>query len=180
MTPLPILLPAHPSCTECELHSGARNPGVPSVHLPESLPFSRTTPVVAVLGMNPGLQEDRTNTPFVGPSGRLLRDVYLRDIIPNACVFLLHPLLLPTQAPPLPHLLHHSLLTRPDLHRRRPLSHHATHPPLRRRPCPLHHHQVLLRQALVPDLRLHPAGHTHQLVGGLATLHHLPPSRRAP
>jgi uracil-DNA glycosylase family 4 len=40
--------------------------------------------------MNPGLQEDRTNTPFVGPSGRLLRDVYLRDIISNACVFLLN------------------------------------------------------------------------------------------
>jgi uracil-DNA glycosylase family 4 len=90
MTPLPILLPAHPSCTECELHSGARNPGVPSVHLPESLPFSRTTPVVAVLGMNPGLQEDRTNTPFVGPSGRLLREVYLKHITPHATVFLLN------------------------------------------------------------------------------------------
>ena len=89
-TPLPILQPAQPSCTACELHAQARNPGVPSVHLPTSLPFSSTTPLVAVLGMNPGLQEDKVNQPFVGPSGRLLKEVYLKHITPLAHIVLLN------------------------------------------------------------------------------------------
>ena len=77
-------------CTLCELHAQARNPGVPGVHMPESLPYTPDNPVVAVLGMNPGLQEDRTIQPFVGPSGRLLKEVYLKHIIPHATIFLLN------------------------------------------------------------------------------------------
>ena len=33
--------------------------------------------MVAVLGMNPGFQEDRFNEPFVGPSGKMLKEIYL-------------------------------------------------------------------------------------------------------
>lgn len=71
------LLPAKPSCTACDLHSSAKNVGIPSRHLPTSLPPDPTNPVVIVIGMNPGTQEDRAGECWVGPSGQLLAGPYL-------------------------------------------------------------------------------------------------------
>lgn len=73
---LPVF-PSHPSCTDCELHQGALNPGVPTIHYKESLFPSAENPALVVVGMNPGVQEDKANKPFVGPTGRMLKDVYL-------------------------------------------------------------------------------------------------------
>jgi uracil-DNA glycosylase family 4 len=71
------LLPAKPSCTACDLHSSAKNVGIPSRHLPTSLPPDPTNPVVIVIGMNPGTQEDRAGECWIGPSGQLLSGPYL-------------------------------------------------------------------------------------------------------
>jgi hypothetical protein len=71
------LLPAKPSCTACDLHSSAKNVGIPSRHLPTSLPPDPTNPVVIVIGMNPGTQEDRQGECWIGPSGQLLSGPYL-------------------------------------------------------------------------------------------------------
>lgn len=100
---LPLLLPA-PSCTACELHKHAKNPGVPGVFLSDSLLPSPLTPMVAVLGMNPGFQEDRFNEPFVGPSGKMLKEIYLPSILPHASVILLNAArcYTPAAAPPKP------------------------------------------------------------------------------
>ena len=71
------LLPPKPSCTACDLHSSAKNVGIPSRHLPTSLPPDPTHPVVIVIGRNPGTQEDRAGECWIGPSGQLLAGPYL-------------------------------------------------------------------------------------------------------
>ena len=71
------LLPPKPSCTACDLHSAAKNVGIPSRHLPSSLPPDPANPVVIVIGMNPGTQEDRAGECWIGPSGQLLSGPYL-------------------------------------------------------------------------------------------------------
>jgi uracil-DNA glycosylase family 4 len=71
------LLPAKPTCVGCDLHSGAKNVGIPSRHLPTSLPPDSSNPVVIVIGMNPGTQEDRAGECWIGPSGQLLAGPYL-------------------------------------------------------------------------------------------------------
>ena len=71
------LLPAAPACTACDLHSSAKNVGIPSRHLPSSLPPIPTNPVVIVIGMNPGTQEDRAGECWIGPSGQLMSGPYL-------------------------------------------------------------------------------------------------------
>lgn len=71
------LLPAAPACTACDLHSAAKNVGIPSRHLPTSLPPIHTNPVVIVIGMNPGTQEDRAGECWIGPSGQLMSGPYL-------------------------------------------------------------------------------------------------------
>jgi len=84
------LLPAKPACTACDLHLCAKNVGIPSRHLPTSLPPKSTNPVVIVLGMNPGNQEDRQGECWIGPSGQLLTGPYLQGsgIIDTASVYL--------------------------------------------------------------------------------------------
>lgn len=54
-----------------------RNPGVPAIHMPGSLPLTPTNPLLVCIGMNPGYFEDEANQPFIGKSGSLLRSVYL-------------------------------------------------------------------------------------------------------
>ena len=71
------LLPAKPTCVGCDLHSGAKNVGIPSRHLLTSLPSDSANPVVIVIGMNPGTQEDRAGECWIGPSGQLLAGPYL-------------------------------------------------------------------------------------------------------
>jgi uracil-DNA glycosylase family 4 len=84
------LLPSKPTCTACDLHLCAKSVGVPSRHLPTSLPSIPTNPVVIVLGMNPGNQEDRANQCWIGPSGQLLTGPYLQGsgVIDQASIYL--------------------------------------------------------------------------------------------
>lgn len=73
------MLPSRPGCVLCELHSqGARSVGVPTTWMQGSRPPEPSSPALFVVGMNPGVEEDRRNLPFIGPSGRLLRSVYLK------------------------------------------------------------------------------------------------------
>ena len=75
-----VMLPqleSRPDCTLCELHEEATNVGVPTVWWDKSLPPTEENPVLLVLGMNPGYQEDKHNEPFIGPSGQLLKGPYL-------------------------------------------------------------------------------------------------------
>lgn len=85
-------LPARPDCQACSLHTDATHVGVPSIHLPTSLPPSPTTPVVLFLGRNPGFNEDQQNEPFVGKSGRLLREAYVPGVAlqSSASIYLLN------------------------------------------------------------------------------------------
>lgn len=63
----------NPSCTACALHSRARTVCMPAAR--EGTPGG---PVVYVLGMGPGEQEDRVGVPNVGASGAFLRDLVKR------------------------------------------------------------------------------------------------------
>lgn len=85
---LPVLR-ARPDCDLCELGELARQTntleypshcGIAPHHLSNSLPFSPSTPILLVLGQNPGALENSTGIPFVGPSGEILREVYLAGI----------------------------------------------------------------------------------------------------
>lgn len=72
--------PSRPACTLCELHahtppSGVN--GVPTCYFPSSLPPNPTTPSLVFIGMNPGREESIKNEPFVGPSGNIVRNVYI-------------------------------------------------------------------------------------------------------
>lgn len=86
--PLPVLR-ARPDCSLCELGDLARqrhSPETPAhcglspYHLPESLPFSPSTPILLVLGQNPGPIDESIGIPFSESSGELLREVYLSGI----------------------------------------------------------------------------------------------------
>jgi len=97
----PINLPqlsSHPSCTLCDLHQEAKNPGIATIHYDRSLsPSEDTTPLI-VVGLNPGYEEDQTNTPFKGESSRMLKNVYLNhdDILKNSTVYLTNAARCPT------------------------------------------------------------------------------------
>ena len=41
------------------------------------------SPAIYLLGMNPGVDEDRSGLPFVGRSGQCLRNVYIRNVLDN-------------------------------------------------------------------------------------------------
>lgn len=75
---------SQPSCTRCDLHQGAKNPGVPTRFFEQSEPSSNLPPLI-VVGMNPGFREDALNRCFSGPSGDLLTKVYLnhKDMLKN-------------------------------------------------------------------------------------------------
>jgi len=72
--------PSHASCTSCELHQEASNPGVPTVHYEQSVFPSPNKPFLIVVGMNPGYHEDKKNQPFIGPTGMMLKNVYLGSL----------------------------------------------------------------------------------------------------
>lgn len=80
MPTLPIL-PAHPTCRLCPLHENVAangHVGVPSIWLPSSLPPGSTTKPLVLVGMNPGAVESKANEPFLGPSGKVIRNVLLQ------------------------------------------------------------------------------------------------------
>lgn len=78
------LFKSHPDCTLCPLHSQA--PGIPktvgmsAAWMSESLPPSMNSAAVLVVGQNPGANEDQRGVPFVGASGKLVREV----LVPGA------------------------------------------------------------------------------------------------
>lgn len=58
------------ACRSCPLGEKCRSP----------VPFSGPTPAaIAVVGEAPGAQEDRYHAPFIGPSGRILRESFRRN-----------------------------------------------------------------------------------------------------
>jgi uracil-DNA glycosylase family 4 len=68
----------HGNCVSCPMHEFPRSVGMATHHLAWSLPPGPETPAIVMIGQNPGYQEDREGIPFVGPSGRLVRDVYIK------------------------------------------------------------------------------------------------------
>jgi len=81
VSPIPLAqLPSHPTCTLCPLHTVATHVGISTHYLPGSLPPSPSTPCVLFLGQNPGFNEDRVGTPFIGKSGQLLQHAYIDGI----------------------------------------------------------------------------------------------------
>jgi uracil-DNA glycosylase len=64
------------TCTRCELHAQCTSP----------VPFSGPTPArLAIVGEAPGAAEDTGGEPFIGPAGKLLRELILEvDLDPRA------------------------------------------------------------------------------------------------
>lgn len=82
MKNLPIipLSPPHSGCTECPLHTlQGTTVGVPGVRCTDAQPPG-THPVLAVIGQNPGFQENQEALPFVGQTGDWLHNRYLAGI----------------------------------------------------------------------------------------------------
>lgn len=75
---LPQLTLPQPDCRLCDLgNEGLQHPGVPSVWMEGSLPPDPSNRPLIIIGQNPGYQEDRENEPFVGPSGRMVREGFM-------------------------------------------------------------------------------------------------------
>lgn len=66
--------PTNPACDSCALHAAARHRCVPTVWMPGSLPPAPSNRAVVFVGQNPGYEEDRRNEPFVGRSGKMVRE----------------------------------------------------------------------------------------------------------
>lgn len=74
-TELKILQP-QPSCTRCDLHAGGiKNPGVPW-RMFSSCPTSDN--VLVIIGMNPGFHEDVANSCWMGRSGKVMTESYIK------------------------------------------------------------------------------------------------------
>lgn len=71
---LPVF-PSHRTCCLCPLSStpNLQSPGIPTIHLPDSIAPGVGVPAVVVVGQNPGYVEDVQGVPFVGASGVLVR-----------------------------------------------------------------------------------------------------------
>ena len=99
---------SHPSCIRCELHQGARNPGIATIHYEQSLfPSKEITPLI-IVGMNPGVEEDKTNRPFEGPSGKLLKNVYLHheDFLKTTTIYITNAARCRSDSPKRSHFRH--------------------------------------------------------------------------
>src|SRR5690606_5857622 len=72
--------PTRGDCEKCILHAGALSVGVPTVHLPTSLPPSPSADFIVFVGQNPGFHEDREGVPFIGRSGEILREAYIDGV----------------------------------------------------------------------------------------------------
>ena len=79
---LPVLS-STPECTACVCHQSASNKGLAPVVLNPSQPDA-----LLFVGLFPGKDEDAAGEMFVGPSGQLLRNAYLRsyDLISRATI----------------------------------------------------------------------------------------------
>lgn len=79
----------NPACTACPLHLQARTVCVPTIrwHLGGE-------DALVVLGQNPGAEEDKAGIPFIGPAGKLLKEVYLTPLLQagvNPTIYLTNP-----------------------------------------------------------------------------------------
>lgn len=77
-------------CKECPLHeTPPLHVCTPTAPLMPSRSLSPRThlPALLVVGEAPGYFEDRSNTPFIGPSGQTLRQLYLRPGLKNPALW---------------------------------------------------------------------------------------------
>lgn len=108
--------PAHPDCRECKLHVNAKSIGVPTVRYVSGV---QGGDALVVLGQQPGQVEDETGLPFMGPSGRMLKEDYLGPILkrlPGLTVYLTNTARCFASALPDSALKCFQLHTVPDLH----------------------------------------------------------------
>lgn len=72
-----MILPQLPDCKGCALHSqGCKSVGIPTFQLSNV----EGSPIVVFMGHQPGREEDVNAQPFCGPSGRMLRSVYIEAL----------------------------------------------------------------------------------------------------
>ena len=82
------MLDAHPTCTACDLHEGARSVGIPMRKL-HSAP-KQCAPAIVLVGEKPSAEEDRTGSVFRGPIGKLYGGAY-GGFLHAACAKAGHP-----------------------------------------------------------------------------------------
>ena len=68
---------SNPECDYCELNEYPKSVCVPLVHLKDSLPPGAEHSILFI-GQNPGWNEDQRNEPFVGKSGQLVKEAYIK------------------------------------------------------------------------------------------------------
>jgi uracil-DNA glycosylase family 4 len=69
---------SNPDCDYCELHEYPKSVCVPMVHFKDSLPPGTSDKSILFIGQNPGWNEDQQNEPFVGKSGQLVKEAYIK------------------------------------------------------------------------------------------------------
>ena len=73
-----------PNCTRCELHEQATSVGIRTILYKESVlqtpEATSCVPTILIIGQNPGYYEDKTNEPFVGRSGDILKKSFIGGI----------------------------------------------------------------------------------------------------
>lgn len=83
-TSIPLCPEDKPNCTRCELHEQATSVGIRTVLYKESVLQTPEAisciPTILIIGQNPGFNEDRTNEPFVGRSGDILKKSFIGGI----------------------------------------------------------------------------------------------------
>jgi uracil-DNA glycosylase family 4 len=99
------------SCDRCDLHEHANIPCIPTV-FEESLPLPQifdywseeesldAVPLILFIGQNPGFQEDKEGSPFVGRSGQIVKKSYIDgiDLRSRASIYLTNGVRCYTQA----------------------------------------------------------------------------------
>ena len=78
------LFPSHHECRSCDRWQEAScNPGIPTEGIGDP-----GLPALVVVGASPGYHEHRSNAPFKGAAGRLLRDVVLAELSTLCTIYL--------------------------------------------------------------------------------------------
>lgn len=114
-----MLLPLLRTCSVCPLSAEARSVGVPTIHLPSSLPPLPSNPAIVFIGQNPGNAEDIAAEPFVssGPSGRLVRNAFclFHNFSTRASIYLTNAARCYTRPASPPRLSHYTRCSRTHL-----------------------------------------------------------------
>lgn len=64
-----MLFPTHATCTGCTLHTTCKSVGLPTIHIPDSLPPSSTTPALIFIGRTPSIADDIASRPYSDDTG---------------------------------------------------------------------------------------------------------------